>query len=411
MNNKRMLIISNNVLSRTKNNGKTILSYIDSLENVDIAQLYFSEEKPEIKKYKYFKLSDIDILKGFLKSSFRGTIPQLKKEGIPINERKYIKKSDCTMIIRELMWLVRWQSRQLNEWLDDFSPNIIFFVAGDCVFSYRIANYIQNKYKCRFTLYVTDDYILPRKNEGILHSFRRWLITDNLKKTLRKATNFYTISKEMEIAYEGYLGRKSYLAVNMTESMKRDDVQEEKEYYYLIYTGSLYYGRDMVLRKIAEAISLYNKNNNKKAYLKIYSNSVPDDVHKFEIKGASRFCGMLNKDDIIMELNKSNIPVFVESFDSNMIAKTKYSLSTKVPEYLSLGKAVLAVGPKGIGSMNYLSDKACCVNSLSDIYVTLDALLNSDNLINEYGKIAKDAYERNHNKESLQNEFKKNVLG
>ena len=59
----KLLIISNNVLSEINNNGKTILSFIEN-SKLEIRQLYFSSEVPSIKTYKYFRISDNDIIRG-----------------------------------------------------------------------------------------------------------------------------------------------------------------------------------------------------------------------------------------------------------------------------------------------------------------------------------------------------------
>ena len=71
--NERILIISNNVISDTNNNGKTILSYFDSINYTQIRQLYFSNEIPLRKEYKYFRISDIDVIKGRFSSKRRGS--------------------------------------------------------------------------------------------------------------------------------------------------------------------------------------------------------------------------------------------------------------------------------------------------------------------------------------------------
>ena len=60
--NHRLLIISNNVLSMTRSNGKVIMSYFDCLPKDMVRQLYFSSELPSIKGYQYYQISDKDII-------------------------------------------------------------------------------------------------------------------------------------------------------------------------------------------------------------------------------------------------------------------------------------------------------------------------------------------------------------
>ena len=90
--------------------------------------------------------------------------------------------------------------------------------------------------------------------------------------------------------------------------------------------------------------------------------------------------------------------------------KTKYSLSTKVPEYLSVGKPILAIGPAGIGSMDYLSDVAVCVNDMSELSDKLSELLESENYRSEVSVRCENKYLNNHSKEKKHKEFLRKVL-
>ena len=83
-----------------------------------------------------------------------------------------------------------------------------------------------------------------------------------------------------------------------------------------------------------------------------------------------------DKEELIKTLNKADVLVFVESFAEEQIEKTRYSLSTKIPEYLSLKKPIFAVGPENISSMRYISDTAMCVFEIGEIYNRLKAVLN-----------------------------------
>ena len=85
--------------------------------------------------------------------------------------------------------------------------------------------------------------------------------------------------------------------------------------------------------------------------------------------------------------------------------KTRFSLSTKVTEYLSLGKPIFAVGPSDIGSMDYLFDVAECVFDESEIEDVLKRLLENTERQNQLGILAKQKYEKYHNKEAIQNQL------
>ena len=410
---KRLLVISNNVLSTTHNNGKTILSYIDCIQKENVRQLYFNAAMPDVEGYSYFQLTDRDIIHGLFDSEKRGrVINKIVLDQREIRSSNVIRRTPLTLFLRDILWNNKWNSKNLTNWLDDFQPEAIFFVAGDNLFTYRICSYLTKKYGSRLTVYMTDDYIIPRKKESLLYTFRRVLIKKNLCNLLADASCFFTISKQMQRKYKEYLGYDSKKIVNLTESMKMD-VSNNNERIELIYAGSLYYGRDLIIGKISESIDHYNRNHKKKAFLKIYSNQILDDksLKIVELQGSSQYCGSLNKDELTIALNQSDILVFVESFEEQYIEKTMYSLSTKVPEYLSVGKAILAIGPKEVGSMDYLSDAAYCISDYDAIDKEVGSFFDNEELRDQLGVKAQKKYAKFHNKEQLQKMFIENVLG
>lgn len=407
--NERVLIISNNVLSKTNNNGKTILSYIDKIPPQNVRQLYFSSEIPQVFGYSFFRLSDTDVLKGKFAPSKRGKA--LKKENGEVaddNINKYHKEYSTWMRLgRELLWLWSWKSKQLIQWLDEFLPTVVFFVAGDCVFAYDIYRYIVGKYNVKSAVYLTDDYIMPRAKDSNIDKFRRSLIKRNMRKAIKISDNFFTISTQMQDTYYRIFDRKSEILVNMTECLKRDNIAPSERYTF-IYAGSLYYGRDIMLRKLVEALELYNKKGEKKqAILKIYSNNMPsnESLQHLNKKGISDFCGKIDYEQLIIEYNKANVLVFVESYDESCIEKTKYSFSTKIPEYLSLGKPILAIGPREVSSMDFLKECSLCVYPEGNINRCVEKLIDDEQYCNMLSNKASDLYLAKLDKRILQKDF------
>ena len=412
--NDRLLIISNNVLSNTRNNGKTIYSYIDSLDPSHVAQLYFNGEYPSISGYKYFQITDKDIIKGLTSSQKRGRVINDVNPGSPnVIPAPPKHRGDLFRTFREILWKNKWRSKKLFDWIDEFSPTAVFFVGGNCVFAYDICEYIVKKYNTRLSLYITDDYIMPRKKESLLGRIRRSKIKKSINKCLLSADSFFTVSEVMRKEYKNVFGRDSSVIVNLTESLKLDTASSPNDVFSLIYAGSLYYGRDEVLGRIGAVIKEYNLDHEKKALLKVYSNAKPDAETKkrFTVDGACEYRGSLTKEELKNELNRSDILVFAESFDPEQIEKTRYSLSTKVPEYLSVGKPIFAVGPAVVGSMDYLSDVAMCVNDMSKLADSLHRLLNSEVLRSRIASDSEKKYIDNHLKENLQSKFLSDVFG
>ncbi len=412
----RLLIISNNVLSMTRSNGKTIMSYFDCLPKSMVRQLYFSTELPSISGYDYFQITDKDIIKGFFYSAKRGRrITEVKEDNYKLYQQTPNKiKKPIIRLMRELLWLHRWKSAHLIDWLDDYQPTDIFFVGGDSLFAFSICHFIVNKYKARLLLYLTDDYILHRQNESFVSRIRRILIKNKLNECLKETDTFFTISQPMRKKYFEIFGKDSSIVVNMSEPLKKELPRTDNAEIELIYAGSLYYGRVDVLHEIALAIQTYNsKKPQKIAKLRIYTNIAPsaEEKEKICIANASEYGGRLTREELINALNMADILVFVESFDSNQIENTRLSLSTKVSEYMSVGKPILAIGPEEIGSMMYLKDFALCINDINDLRGKLTAFLESEEERDYYGEIALRGYEKFHVKGNIQKTFIDKVFG
>ena len=181
-------------MSKTNNNGKTIYSFIDGLEDVFVNQLFFSGEVPRIEGFSYYRISDKDILSGIFDKKKRGKIVNPDEERNKNDDysiKNAVGRNEFTLIAREMLWHRKWLSPRLLEWLDNIKPDVILFVAGDAIFAYDICTFIMERYHSRLTVYVTDDYVVPRKHESFLPSGRRNIIKTKLRSVLKISKCFY----------------------------------------------------------------------------------------------------------------------------------------------------------------------------------------------------------------------------
>lgn len=378
----KILVVSNNPFSYTDNNGKTLVSFFKYYDNTSIAQLYFSDEKAECDKFtNFFKISDNDILKKLVNFKKNKEINKYKFKKSRYNTPKILQKSDVARLIRELVWKnAQWNSKELNNWIENFNPNIIFFCAGDSVFAYRIVEYIMKKWKCKLVVYVTDDYILNRLNFNIFWWIRKNIVFKKMKRTIKKADLFITISDKMRETYKKIFKKESLIAANMTFMENKYITCKSDHENILVYAGGLNFDRDKTLYMLAKTLKKFNSSHPcEKYFLHIYTKNIKniDIIKNIEKTGTGVYCGFLNQKNLFNVMNNSSALVYVESFKRSCRDATKLSLSTKIPEYLSLKKPILAIGPSDIGSMEYLSDAAYCITECKSIEAqTFDFLLH-----------------------------------
>ncbi|TCI57449.1 hypothetical protein EVJ24_01335 [Exiguobacterium sp. SH1S21] len=406
----RTLVISNNSFSKHNNNGKTLASFFKNYPKENVFQLYFSNEIPDNTEFNnFYRVTEIDIINSMLKNQNRcGMTIKAKQKpnhfGTPFIGFGFLKNINFIRYCRELIWKTdRWKNKNLKDWLNEIKPEVIMFCAGDSEFAYDVTDYILDETKSRLFLYMTDDYILPRKTISPFWWIRRQALLKKMKKMLQKSDQFLTISEKMQKEYEVIFSKNSQVIMNMTKSLnqkneevkKGDNVNKEVS---LVYTGGLHFNRWRTLVSLGQAIQRYNETHNEKMFLRIYSHQKINTklLKVLNVQNVSSFLGGINSLELEKVLNTSDILVHVESFEKKSIESTRLSISTKIPEYLSVGKPVLAIGPESIASMEYLHDTAYCITNPDEIYSELDILINNDNLLKELSERALEKYEQNH---------------
>ena len=123
----------------------------------------------------------------------------------------------------------------------------------------------------------------------------------------------------------------------------------------LAYAGNLLYGRMDTIKRIVQALELYDPTG-EKVLFEVYSNtSLSYDEKKFfDEKISTHFMGCLDYEIIKDRLSSADVVLHAESFEEEQILKTKYSFSTKIIDCLQSGSVLLAVGPCELASISYI---------------------------------------------------------
>lgn len=374
MNEPRILVVSNNPFSFTSNNGKTLFSFFNDT-GFELLQIYFSEEAPNIEG-NYLQVNEKLILKGLLNRNSPWQFYHNKEHNIyaekTINKQsKWKNKFKTSRLVREMREYI-WKIKEIKDdffikKVQQFNPNIIFFCAGDTLFSYQIVEKLLNITSAKLVTFVTDDYVTITNNLSTLEVYRRKRIEKYLKKIINNSQVFYVISPMMKHYYDEKFLVNSKVILNMTEDLLLPNQSKKKLYETIVYAGGLHLNRNRTIMQLITYIVKLNDDYGMNLRLDIYSNNKIEEsiLKKLNAEKYVRNQGHINTMQLKQVLNKADYLLFVESFDEEMILSTKYSLSTKVPEYLSLMKPIIAIGPKEISSINYLEDCSFTLNSLN----------------------------------------------
>jgi len=397
----KILIISHNVLSKNSNNGKTLASIFKDWDKKQLAQIYFLPETPDADICSSnYRITDLDNIKAIWQTNPKCGGPIYK--GQDIKEYKIhsvfnilyniIKnnKSGIMYTFRDLVWkLNKWNTWELHKWINNFNPEIIFFVGGFNTFSYDFTQNMVNRKNIPLVTYYTDDYILPKKTIDPFWWYQNYRVRKRFFRFINISKKVFVIGDLMRHEYSKHFGG-SYISLMHACNIQTFDPSPEKKdsQLTLSYIGNLGLERWKSLAIIGEEIKkLHNEGYNIK--LNIYCAEKP---HRKIMKSINmppycQFAGsLLESSQVGSVINNSDIVVHVESFKRKNKNITRLSISTKIFEYAVYGKCILAFGPDDIASIKLLKDNNAgiiCRNKI-DIYNKLKKIIITPSIINNY---------------------------
>lgn len=409
----RVLIISNNPINNNANNGKTILSFFEGYPREMLFQLYFSNEQPTVDKCEeYFQLTDKDVA---LNLGNSGRV--LKVNGNhncshpSTSSLRFLKNIHFIRWLREKSWSrLKYLPSKLVSWIDNINPELIFFCAGDSNFAYNIVEKIQKRMGTRLFTFITDDYITQYFSLSFFKSIRRKNTFRKLEMTLNRTERLFVISEKMSDYYKKIFDVESTVAIN--NYYPGNTIESSfNEVKVLVYAGSLYYNRDKELYKLSKALSRVNETSIVKATMYVYTNSklAATSIRRFAKKNCI-IRSAVNQDELRVIYQKSDILIHVESPLRKYKQLTKFSLSTKIPEYMSMKKCILGVGPNDVGSIEYINKFGVVINKPLKQVSVLKSIIEDEKLRLYYANNAYEYYCSHHEAKIFREKFLKYIL-
>lgn len=406
---KRVLIISHNVLSMSSSMGKTLANFLKGIPSENIAQLYFHTEVPTTKiSTKYFRITDFDMIKKSKKEMgtvlgeadiLEGLKTERVDEGTKAQIYQYGRKRKPYMYVgRNLLWSTKkWKNEKLLKWVEDFKPDVIFFASGDYVFPYKIATEIAKIRNIPIVTYICDDYyFVKRKSLSPLYYINRAWYKNTLKKLFSQHKKVVSICDKISVDYGKEFGVEAETIMTSSTLSAFGDKEESKNI-RISFLGNMGYNRHIALKEIGQALKEVSGG---KAFLDIYSTeNRPEIIKDLTKENGINFCGGISYNEVTEVMKNSDILVHTESMDKLNREKVKYSVSTKIADTLSCGRCLFAYGPCDVASIEYLIDNdcACVVSKKEELKEKLKHLILDFSKRENYAKKALATAAKNHN--------------
>jgi hypothetical protein len=399
----RVLVVSHRAFNDKGCTGITLSSFFKDWDPDGLAELYFHAEAPHGPMcHRYYRITDFEALGSALRRQpcgriiggvgLAGTTGEVDPVPSPLQLRVYEfgwKQYASVMLLRDAIWRAAvWRTRDLDAWVDDFSPDVVFLVGGEYTFTYDVACHLARRRTVPLVVFLGDDvYSICRHSLSPLFWLQKALLRRTLRGVLGSAARLFSTCDLMGEEYQRIFGAQYTTLPTPCGQIAPGPAPGAHDPVELSYLGKVSIGRWTTLRRIGEALSQINVPR-QRAVLRIYTRERLDGpmLARLSIPGAMEFAGCLNAAEVEQVIERSDILVHVESMDEVSRKLTRLSLSTKIPQYLASGKCLLAVGPAEVASIRYVQDHAAgmVVTDLETLRGNLETLISGPELRRRY---------------------------
>lgn len=359
----------------------------------------------------FFQIGESQVLNSVFKPWMRvGRI--VGKEGIKadkdtetekeLRDRAHRSFSNLMRLAREIVWkLGHWKTKDLINFISDFEPDVIFVPIFPYAYMGRIQKYVLKYFRKPYVCYLADDNYSYDSCQSILDYAQRCWTRKYVGFLARNCNEMFVIVDKEKEDTDKRFGTDSVILTKSIDFSNKNFVPKVlNNPLRFVYTGNLLIGRDASLSLVADAINRLNEEIGKTvAELYIYSQTNPKEeiMNHINCKD-SHFCGSIPHQEVEHKIQEADVVVFAEALSGKQANIAKLSFSTKITDYLSNGKCILAIGKDYIAPIDYFSkyQSAIIASSSNDVYLRIKQIVENIDIINQYGEKAFNCAFANH---------------
>ena len=368
----RVLIVSNNCLSKSDSNGRTLGNFVSLWPRDSIAQFCIHDQDKDWDICSnFYAISDMQAVKAFLLGKkIDGRKTFLAEETVKKNStggQRTVSRTPASMLLRNAAWAsLRWKNEIFNTWVNDFKPEVVILQAGDLPAFYDIAVHIAMERKIPLVIYNSEEYYFKDYCYFGEDASFKWLYPmfhNKLKKSVRNALNYAAgsiyISDYLKELYDNEFGKRSItLMTSATEDVGSDTVADEGKTKAIIYGGNLGVGRHKALIDIGNALQKIGPALKIDVYGKCDD---PEIAQELNSCSGINYAGMIPYGELQKRTKAARLLVHVESMKPYYVRDIKYGFSTKIADSLASGVPFFVYAPSELTSVQYLTQNACAI--------------------------------------------------
>lgn len=393
----RVLIVSRNALKISGSNGKVMAEMFGNWDSDCLAQLYTHNEFPEYKECQhYFRVTDKEAIKALLPWKRVGGVVANKQSFASdgtANIRNVVKKNPMTLLLQDIVWNFGcWKSEELQSWIDNFKPEVLFFMAGSSSFMAKIAIDIAKRKAIPLVVFNTENYYL--KNYNYLERYGwKWVFPllkwendrmfERLMETSCKEIYNNHLLDELYAERFGRHGEILYQGSSLKPFQKR---KRDKSHLTFTYAGNLGINRHQALIQVGQALQSISESY----FLDVYGRATDDVLQQLNQAVGIRYHGFVSYKELVVLMQESDFMIHAESFDEFWVKDLQTAFSTKLSDILASGSCLILYADKSFACSQYVEENncGCLISSHQTLAKQLKELINDETLQEQYIKNA-----------------------
>lgn len=409
----RVLTISNCAFSYNNSNGRTLSGFFLNWDKDALAQLFIQPEIPNTSVCNhFFRITDYEVLKTLFSPRVYGMplsvdkISQVRKqntrtdaglEKVILSSR--IKKSSFFSLLRNFLWFSShwYSSDELREWLREFSPEVIFYQAGNDPFMYNIAIKISQRFSIPLIVYSCEDYYLKKAYSfSPPYCLQRFLQRRGFRRLMKHTSHVIYSHDQLKASFEEHFTVPAHTVMAASTITPYTSCRSNSKL-TISYLGNTGLNRWKSLLDIGRALQGINES----FYVDVYTQRLDPKAKTLTSENGVRVRGAIGYNSVVEIMQKSDLLLHVEDFSDHIRRDLKHAFSTKIADSLASGTCLFAYGPEDIASIQYLKENSAAhvVTQKSELKSALVEILTDEQLRNKYVERALDLARERHNPE------------
>lgn len=408
------------------NTWESLLSQYKDNPDVEIANICIRDEIPDSKICsEYFTISESRMIRSFfnrnIKTGLRVTAQELPNdydEYLDEHNKRYVKMTRhrwySMLMARELIWKAgKWKTKELDEFIDSFNPDLILHGMEGYIHLNRIIEYAIKRSGAKAIGYIMDDNFTYKQSNKLGYKILRFYQKKSLKRLANLTNSFFSISPMTKKEADEVFKIDSTVLTKPLNAIPQYNEKQLNKPINILYTGNLLIGREDSLVKLVNELK---KINEKEIYytVDVYTSTVMNQKNAEALDvGFVKIHNAIEQQEVFKKQKEADLLLFLEDINGKDAKTARLSFSTKLTDYLSTGNAIFAVGNKETAPFNYLIDNniAFVADNEKAIERNLLDILDNPLIINKIRKNVCECAVKNHKANVIHATFDKVVRG